>query len=132
MKMRFDFEVGIQEKHQVEVRYNNWVGKLNITVDGKLVKKDLKVFYWNIIGIILFVLILIDLLTNRYFYAVLSIILFFYIITMLYLEKQRSLELIIGEQETHNVIIEMSRPWLTSRTYLVMIDGELTHTFQGR
>jgi hypothetical protein len=42
--MKFSFQVGIQEQHQVDFSFDQFVGNLEIRVDGQPLVKDFRMF----------------------------------------------------------------------------------------
>jgi len=47
--MKFNFEVGNREKHQITFSFNQMFGNLKITVDGETLKRDFRLLSFNLI-----------------------------------------------------------------------------------
>lgn len=132
--MRFKFDVGTEENHQVEFNFGRFRRKISIIVDGKIARKDMVLAYYDLImGIFLLTLLSLgilslDLISLAFIWnlAALSTILI-----NLYVSKFRSYELTVGKEETHVVEITMVlKGWLGKRVYTVFIDGQKVKTFQ--
>jgi len=95
--MKFQIDVGDQEKHQVEFTHEKTWGGVQFSVDGAAVPAGAT--------------------------------------PPLSLNRECVFTLLVGEQEKHEVRVQLVRPWLFAAfrrwTYTVFVDGKAVRTQEG-
>ena len=122
--MKFSFEVGQYEKHQIEFQWSKWLGVAKIWVDGTLVQKSRPLAYSELTqlasmrGMVR---------QARFINQTAS--------GQAALQMVRGWEFEVGQQEKHAIRIEKERPVILAavrpHSYRLLIDGELASEYRG-
>lgn len=122
--MKFSFEVGQFETHQVEFQWSKWLGVAKIWVDGVLIQKSRPLAFAELGQL---AAMQSTVRQARYLNDTLS--------GQAAMQMIRGWEFEVGQQETHDVRIEKERPVvlaaLRPHTYRLFIDGELANEYSG-
>jgi len=122
--MKFSFEVGKNEKHQIEFQWSKWLGVAKIWVDGILIQKSRPLAYSELAQ-------LADMRgiggKARFLSQTFS--------GQATLQMIRGWEFEVGEQERHAIRIEKERPLILAAVrphiYRLFIDGQLANEYRG-
>jgi hypothetical protein len=122
--MKFSFEVGQYEKHQIEFQWSKWLGVAKIWVDGTLVQKSRPLAYSELAQ-------LADMrgIGGKAHFISQTVS------GQAALQMIRGWEFEVGEQEKHAVRIEKERPVILAairpHSYRLLIDGQLASEYSG-
>jgi hypothetical protein len=122
--MKFSFEVGNSESHQIEFQWSKWLGVAKIWVDGALILKSRPLAFSELAQ-------LADMRgiggTTRFLSQTVS--------GQAALQMIRGWEFEVGGQEKHAVRIEKERPVFLAairpHIYRLFIDGQLASEYRG-
>lgn len=122
--MKFTFEVGQNERHQVDSQWSKWLGVAKIWVDGDLILKSQPLAFSELAqlaemrGIVG---------NTRFLSQTVS--------GQTALKLIRGWEFEVGGEEPHAIRIEKERPVILAalrpHTYRLFIDGQLTNEYRG-
>jgi len=122
--MKFSFEVGQNEQHQVDFQWSKWLGVAKIWVDGALILKSRPLAFSELAqlaemrGIVGNTRFLSQTVSGQ---AALQLI--------------RGWEFEVGGEEPHAVRIEKERPVILAalrpHTYRLFIDGQFANEYRG-
>ena len=145
--MKFLFEVGEKEKHKVGYHFGKWWGKVHLSVDGRIVRKQNIMFYNSILlvigllpiifsgTLIPFACFLFLVTLNQLLFVVIFLLLFLAFgiqiicafISILWWTKLGRQKLVVGETEKHDVEIRiLMKPFgaFRKKEVEVLVDGE--------
>ena len=122
--MKFSFEVGQNEKHQIEFQWSKWLGVAKIWVDGALIQKSRPLAFSELAQ-------LADMRGigghARYLSQTVS--------GHAALQMIRGWEFEVGGEEKHAIRIEKERPVILAairpHIYRLFIDGQLASEYRG-
>lgn len=155
LEFKFDFPVGIEEKHHVRFTILKRWRTVRIEVDGRTVHRNILEFFFSLVLVlfelcVIIVLIILTLvLPTIYPQFGISLQLFVLIILIIFvffsnplfwvikynLFKKRSFKLIVGEKERYKIEILMITPnqrFRGLREYTVIVDNQQIETFSER
>ena len=122
--MKFSFEVGQTEKHQVEFQWSKWLGVAKIWVDGTLIQKSrpLAISEMAQLAVMRGIERKASFLTHT-------------VRGQAGLQMIRGWEFEVGAQEKQAIRIEKERPVILAslrpHTYRLFIDGQLANEYRG-
>lgn len=122
--MKFSFEVGQNEKHQIEFQWSKWMGVAKIWVDGALIQKSRPLAFSEL-----------SQLAEMRSIGGKARFLSQTVSGQANLQMIRGWEFEVGKQEKHAIRIEKERPVLLAalrpHLYRVFIDEQLASEYSG-
>jgi hypothetical protein len=122
--MKFSFEVGQYEKHQIEFQWSKWLGVAKIWIDGTLVQKSRPLAYSELTQLAS----MRGMVRQARFISQTAS-------GQAALQMVRGWDFEVGQQEKHAIRIEKERPVILAalrpHNYRLLIDGELASEYRG-